>query len=1265
MITGTPSRLHLYRTPTRLGFLVWLACVAGWIQPLCALDSGRLITQYGHDRWNHQNGLPSGAIYSLYQLADGYIWMRSADGLVRFDGVRFMRVDPVVGGETVTEPIRALGMTKDGKLLVRTATRTLLGSEGVFTDAAKRGQVPDGIDRMVFAASDGSTWIGTDNHIFRYAGDKLEYMVTGCGWVTSALEDSKGQIWFATGSGLYRYSNGSFLLYSNGYNGPAIRATVPLQIVMPDGADNALLMNSINAVAEDRNGTVWVGTRNRLYKLTGGRLVRDSETERFSDISITSLLQDRDGNLWMGTDGAGLYRLAGGRWSNLTTATGLSDLSIQALFEDREGSLWISTRSGLDRLRDTPLVTMTTYDGMATNALLAAIETRDGSIFATGELNGVTRIFGDSVLRYTMADGLGGNAASAPFESSDGSVWFGTSAGLSRFKDRRFTTYTGRDAPWHLHVPAICEDDQGLIFATSDLNIHRFRDGAISPYDLKLVDEPGRSNVRYVYAIHRDAQGNLWFAMSAGLYCVPKGKPPEEAVACPLREQIHVLYDDGIGYLWLASPRTTGVFRYRMRDGQVVKYDRAQGLNVQAVAGIVTDKGNNLWMSTGKGIVRVGRLDLDRVADGRQATVNPVVFTTADGMRADESVGTSHQPAAFRCADGRLLFTTVKGLVILHPDRIVRNGLAPQVVVEEVLANNRVVPASSRVVLPAGTSNLELHYTALSLLIPERVRFRYRLEGYDKNWIEAGSRRTAYYTRLSPGEYRFHVVACNNDGVWNETGATFSFVLRPHFYQTWWFYASAATVLGASAYGLHRLRVRRLRAREHELERLVAERTQRLQREVEERTRAEQELLKYREYLEQLVGERTAALTETNARLEKEISERKAGEEARMRLEQQLRQSQKMEAIGQLAGGVAHDFNNLLTAIVGCSDLVLEDPAATPDIQAAAREIREAGRRAAALTRQLLAFSRKQMIQPKELDVNQVVGGLEQMFRRLIGENIHLSLVLTPRLGRVKADPGQLEQVLLNLVVNARDAMPRGGRLLIETRGVTVDEIKARETVELSPGAYISLRVTDTGIGMSEEVQSHLFEPFFTTKGVGKGTGLGLSTVYGIVKQSAGHIACASKVDQGTTFEIFLPIVSAASDVKSSSASPFELPRGKETILMVEDNELVLRVAERILLQQGFNVIASTDGQAAFRLCQEREGRIDLLLTDVVMPDWSGPELAQRVHEAYPRIKVLFMSGYTDDALGRLGGDLSGAPLLDKPFTPMTLLQRVRQVLDT
>jgi two-component system cell cycle sensor histidine kinase/response regulator CckA len=381
-------------------------------------------------------------------------------------------------------------------------------------------------------------------------------------------------------------------------------------------------------------------------------------------------------------------------------------------------------------------------------------------------------------------------------------------------------------------------------------------------------------------------------------------------------------------------------------------------------------------------------------------------------------------------------------------------------------------------------------------------------------------------------------------------------------------------------------------------------------------------------------------------------------------LETRLQHTQKMEAVGTLAGGMAHEFNNLMTAVMSYSSFLLEDLGEDDPMRKDVEEIKSAGKRASSLVKQLLAFSRKQVLKPVMLDLNGMLTDKEEMLRQLIGENVELKMVLEQGLDKVKADPNQMEQVILNLAVNSKDAMPEGGKLTIETANVGIDEFYvSTHGNELKPGPYVMLAMSDTGMGMDMETQTQIFEPFFTTKDTGEGTGLGLATVYGIIKQSGGDIRVYSEPEKGTMFKIYLPRMEE--DMESVQEADLQMERigGAETVLLVEDNDLVRKVSRRVLEQYGYRVLEAEDARKALMVSGQHEGLIDLMVTDVVMPEMSGKELAERLKVLRPEMKVLYMSGYTDSEVVRRGVIGRDVAFLQKPFAPDVLAGKVRQVL--
>ncbi len=564
---------------------------------------------------------------------------------------------------------------------------------------------------------------------------------------------------------------------------------------------------------------------------------------------------------------------------------------------------------------------------------------------------------------------------------------------------------------------------------------------------------------------------------------------------------------------------------------------------------------------------------------------------------------------------GRVWACGTRGVSLYHPDADVD---PPDTFVPEDKNLHQMIPQGEVRFVFTGIDRW--HFTE-----PGRLLYSYRLD--DNEWSPFRQDTIAVFKRVRSGNHSFEVRAMDRNWNIDPTPARFQFkVLLPWYAEPGFIVLLAGTIFLA---GL-----------------LVTVHLQKHAR------------------LGQLVATRTAELTAANEQLKLEINERERTARENQLLEEQYRQAQKMEAVGRLSGGVAHDFNNLLTVINGYGDLALDMVKADGAMREYLQEIRQAGQRAAGLTQQLLAFSRKQVLQPVALDLNCVVRESERMLRRVIGEDVNLETRLAPDLGAVMADPGQIQQALMNLVVNARDAIPNGGSIAITTRDTVIDEAFARLHQGLTPGRYALLSVADTGVGMDEATLSHAFEPFFTTKEHGKGTGLGLSMVFGIVKQSGGYVWGESAPGKGSTFYILLPRTDAIPAAAPAPTGTIAGPAGSGTVLVVEDQREVRRLACASLKRSGYTVIEAANGSEAMTLAGNHPGKIDLLVTDVVMPGMGGREVAEKLRARLPDLKVLFISGYTDDAVIHRLATGSSTGYLQKPFSPSTLISRIRALLD-
>jgi len=776
----------------RLLLLVVFAALGLATPPAAALDAGTAITQYVRDTWIAKDGAPAGTITAITQTPDGYLWLGTeGEGLIRFDGIAFVHEDGLdaLFGRRV-DRVTSVLCSRDGALWAGTQFG-LARYRGKVWTAFDRGEAKDVFG--LHEAADGSIWYARHwDGLYRVSGDTLTALPLG-GKPRFVASDTRGVLWAGGYEGLWR-----------------LDGTKRRQIGPAEGLRN----QNVSQVLGDRDGNVWVALQVGLEQLRGDAVVGHFSTrDGLSSDDVSTVYLDRDGVLWVGTVDGGLNRRRGTRFESLTRSGGLTNNRVTSIYEDRERSLWVGTAGGLNRLREGSVLPIGEAEGLSPREPLSVAEGRDGTVFVTSGFGGLNSIAG-AVVRNVPPGSVPGSDFDGPlFLDPDGGVWTGHRDGIAYRRGALSVRHPVRG-----QVTCLLRDARSIVFATAEGRVHRLVDGLPERY--RLADGsllgPETFGFDYVWMLFVSRDGTLWLATTRGAIAVRDGHA--RRVWGEGRLSARSVSEDEEGAIWLGT--MAGAIRVH-RETQVA-FTTKEGLAEDDVHNVLSDGQGGVWMGGARGIVRVDRRDLEDVAAGRASRVTARMFGAAEGMRT--SVAMAHyQPSACLTRDGRLWFSTTEGVVVIDPSRVARNPLVPPVVIEKVAADDTLLSLGEAARVPAGTERLAIHYNGLSLLVPSRVRFRYKLEGYDAEWVDAGGRRVAYYTKLPPGSYRFRVIAANNDGVWNEVGALLAVRKLPRFHETPLFLALCGLALVGAAVGAHTYRMKRLVRAERALEARIEE----------------------------------------------------------------------------------------------------------------------------------------------------------------------------------------------------------------------------------------------------------------------------------------------------------------------------------------------------------------------------------------------------------------------------------------------------------
>ena len=1168
-----------------------------------AQDPDRAITQYVIDSWSSKNGLPANAVKSIAQTPDGYLWLGTEEGLARFDGMHITVFNKVNTPALQFAGISCLHVDSAGTLWIGTYGGITVMKGGVFERFATQVDITPSAPTAITETRDGSVWIGTWSGLIRIKGGQQRRYSTADGltynYVQCLAAAADGTLWIGTdGGGVDSFKDERFVRYS---------------------VQEGLAGNSVHCICLSGDGGIWAGTTTGLSHIKEGRITNYYDRDGLANSYVRVVYEDPAGSLWVGTQ-SGLTRFSRGLFSTLTEEKGLSSNLIMAVLRDREGNLWFGTGGGgLDRLKEGRFLTYSKWEGLPNNITFEISPASDGSIWV-GSQGGLSRFKDGRFTNYGMKDGLPGGTVSAICESHDGGIWAGTNSGLALLKEGRFKAYTTADGLSAGIVRGLYEDPDGALWiGTEGGGLDRLKDGHFTVYG-QQQGLPGN----HVYGIYA-GDGGLWLVTDGGLSFLKNGQfknyttaqgLPTNLVCAPLIDQD--------GTLWFGTA-DGGLCRFK--SGRFTVYTMRDGLFDDSAFRVLDDHLGHLWVSCNRGIYQVARQELNDFADGKISSIHCISYGTSDGMRSQECDGGNQSPGC-RTPDGRLWFPTIAGVVVIDPTKLKQNELAPPVEIETAAINgSNVVPGSS-LRIPPGRGELEVHFTALTLVSAERVRFKYKLEGFDKDWIDAGSQRSAHYTNLSPGEYRFRVIACNNDGVWNQTGASMGFYLSPHFYQTFWFYGMClvSIVLGAGA--AYRTRIGRLKLKEKELSARVDERTRELQAEIAERKRAEQQLQEAKETAE---------------------SARRAAEAA-------------TRAKSEFLANMSHEIRTPMNAIIGMTELACETDL-TEDQQEYMTTVKASADSLLGLINDILDFSK---IEAGKLEIDRSEFSLRDSLQRCMrvlglradAKGIELVCDVDADVpDDLFGDAGRLSQIVINLAGNAIKFTERG-------------EVVVRAKVESDLGDNLVLRfeVKDTGVGIPPEKQSAIFGAFeqadsSTTRKYG-GTGLGLAISAKLVEMMGGKIWVTSKEGQGSIFSFtarFLLIDHG--ETARASAGLDGLP-----ILVVDDNDTNRDVLKRILESWNATPELASGGQHALELMREadRAGQpFAVVLLDYYMPGMDGVTLAERI-AADPELsktKIILLTSAALHGPQRLIKENKICGYLTKPVTHSALLEAVMKAL--